>query len=89
MSIKDAGAFVNDLVRGRGLGNVRPSITNLNSKKVIANSNPKTPVGRRGGALTPLSNTVPSASVSSVKYASVLPSAICSYSTARFLKKEV
>jgi hypothetical protein len=48
MSIKDAGAFVNDLVRGRGFGNVRPSITNLNSKKVIANSNPKTPVGRRG-----------------------------------------
>jgi polyhydroxyalkanoate synthesis regulator phasin len=38
MSIKDAGAFVNDLVRGRGFGNVRPSITNLNSKKVIANS---------------------------------------------------
>jgi hypothetical protein len=23
MSIKDAGAFVNDLVRGRGFGNVR------------------------------------------------------------------
>ncbi|VVM24823.1 hypothetical protein BSPWISOXPB_11093 [uncultured Gammaproteobacteria bacterium] len=48
MSIKDAGAFVNDLVRGRGFGNVRSSITNLNSKKIIANSNPKTPVGRRG-----------------------------------------
>jgi tetratricopeptide (TPR) repeat protein len=29
MSIKDAGAFVNDLVRGRGFGNVRSSITNL------------------------------------------------------------
>ncbi|VVH57347.1 hypothetical protein BSPCLSOX_1120, partial [uncultured Gammaproteobacteria bacterium] len=33
MSIKDAGAFVNDLVRGRGFGNVRSPITNLNSKK--------------------------------------------------------
>ncbi|VVM18795.1 hypothetical protein BSPWISOXPB_10037 [uncultured Gammaproteobacteria bacterium] len=38
MSIKDAGAFVNDLVRGRGFGNVRASsktTTSINKVKQI------------------------------------------------------
>jgi hypothetical protein len=37
MSIKDAGAFVNDLVRGRGFGNVR-AIGRLKDRVVV---NPK------------------------------------------------
>jgi hypothetical protein len=32
MSIKDAGAFVNDLVRGRGFGNVK---TNTENKEIL------------------------------------------------------